>query len=68
MDEELYWTMRAMKQFGGGFVKALADALAQADHINREKIQNTWPEYMQQYGDMGRKLRESKEKKDGLSQ
>jgi hypothetical protein len=59
----VYWTMKAMKAYGGGFVKALADAMAQADHINLEKIRKAWPEYMAQYEAMGRKLREAKERK-----
>ena len=61
---KLYWTMKAMKQFGGGFVKALADAMAQADHANVEKIKKAWPEYMAQYEAMGQKLREAKEKNE----
>lgn len=59
---KLYWTMKAMRQFGGGFVKALAEAMAQADPVNIQKIRATWPEYMKQYEDMGAKLREQKEK------
>lgn len=58
-----YWTMKAMKAYGGGFVKALADAMAQADHLNLKKIRDAWPEYMAQYEAMGRKLKEQKERK-----
>lgn len=61
---KVYWTMKAMKAYGGGFVKALADAMAQADHVNLKKIRDAWPEYMAQYEAMGRKLREAKERKD----
>ena len=45
----------AMIKYGGGFVKALGYALQHADAVNRIKIQRTWPEYWQQYKEMGMK-------------
>jgi len=45
----------AMIQYGGSFVKALGKALSHADWINQQKIKNTWPEYWQQYKNMGEK-------------
>lgn len=48
----------AMTKEGGHFVNALGHALFQADHINQEKIKATWPEYWQQYKDIGEKKEE----------
>ena len=49
-----------MKTYGGGFVKALAEAASQADAINLQKIKNAWPEYWAQYSKMGSNLRRNK--------
>lgn len=62
IDDKNYWTMKAMRTFGGGFVKALAEAMAQADSINLQKIRDTWPEYIAQYEGMGERLRENSKK------
>lgn len=42
----------AMEKYGGSFVKSLAQAARQADHINLAKIKATWPEYWKQYSEM----------------
>lgn len=39
----------AMKRVGGGFVKALGDALMRADPGNRARIKEAFPEYWEQY-------------------
>ena len=39
----------AMIKYGGFFVKSLGKVLQQADHINQQKIKNTWPEYWRKY-------------------
>ena len=57
MEDTNYWTMKAMKRFGGGFVKAIADMMAQADPVNIGKIKTTWPEYWKQYEEMGASLK-----------
>jgi hypothetical protein len=44
-----WYVYEAMKCYGGGFVKALAEAWVQGDSINKAKIQNTWPEYWAEY-------------------
>ena len=61
--EDLYWTEKEMKQFGGGFVKALAEAMSQADPFNIQRIQDAFPEYMSQYFQMGQKLKEVHDRK-----
>jgi hypothetical protein len=41
--------IRAMKEFGGSFVKALAQAWLYADEDNCAKIEAAWPEYIAKY-------------------
>ena len=43
----------AMIKYGGSFVKALGETLMCADHINQQKIKDTFPEYWKQYDKMG---------------
>lgn len=57
MNDQDYWTIKAMKIYGGGFVKALAEAASQADPENLRKIMETWPKYWRTYMDMGERLR-----------
>lgn len=38
-----------MKKYGGGFVKALAEAIIRADKNNLEKLENAFPEYFNEY-------------------
>ena len=53
MNERDYYTVKAMKIYGGSFVVALAHAVELADSVNLEKIKTTWPEYWKQYEEMG---------------
>jgi hypothetical protein len=39
-----------MKTYGGGFVKALAEAFLLADEINAQRIEAAFPGYMEKYG------------------
>ena len=39
----------AMKKFGGGFVKLIAEATLKADHINRRILQDAYPQYFEKY-------------------
>jgi hypothetical protein len=50
-DEDLH-TIEKMRQYGGSFVKALADLAARADHVNLQKIKDTWPEYWKEYSEL----------------
>ena len=43
-------TIQAMRDYGGGFVQRLALAWEHADSENSQRIQNAFPEYMEQYG------------------
>ena len=38
-----------MKQFGGSFVKALAEAAMRADDDNLRRIKECWPDYWFRY-------------------
>ncbi len=50
---EDYWTLKAMKQYGGGFVKALAAAAHQADDANLAIMKSAWSVYFTKYRLMG---------------
>lgn len=49
-------TLNAMSKYGGGFVKALANAGHHADSNNLERIKRTWPEYWKHYAEMAESL------------
>lgn len=57
MDIKDYWTVRAMMQFGGSFIKGLAVCVQSASRDNLKKIKDTWPEYMRDYEEIGQKMR-----------
>lgn len=48
-DERLY-TAKAMKKFGGSFVKALGECLLLADSDNVKRLEAAFPEYLEKYG------------------
>ncbi len=56
--EDKYWLLKAMELYGGSFVRALADAMRAADHINYSKLVNAFPEYIARYDEMGKQLKE----------
>ena len=47
-----YPIIEAMKKYGGGFVKTLAELCWHADQENYRKIKKAWPEYFEQYAKM----------------
>lgn len=51
-EQEFFDTTQTMIDYGGGFVKGLAKLMRIADHINRPKLINAFPEYWCQYRDM----------------
>lgn len=59
-----YWTVQAMKEFGGSFVKALADAFFSADDHNRHLIKETWPGPWEHYLRLGQQLKRKDEAKE----
>lgn len=57
MNDEMKWRcIGAMKTYGGGFVKALAEAWALADAPNAKRIEDAFPEYVERYCAMAAKL------------
>ena len=48
--DELYKMTLRMEKYGGAFVQALANAFKYADSTNREKLLNTFPDYVNEYG------------------
>ena len=53
-------TIAAMKEFGGSFVKRLAEAWQCADEENSAKIEAAWPEYLAKY----REIADTRPKED----
>jgi hypothetical protein len=43
-------TIRAMKRYGGSFVKALAEAFLLSDEANEKRIEAAFHDYMIKYG------------------
>jgi len=56
IQEKDYYTVKAMRIYGGSFVQALAMAFEYADSVNAQKIKDTWPEYWNEYETMGEGL------------
>jgi len=55
MDAADIETIDAMRRYGGGFVKALAEAAARADDENLQLIKGTWAEYWERYAEMAKR-------------
>ena len=55
MDAADIETIDAMRRYGGGFVKALAEAAARADDENLQLIKGTWAEYWERYADLAKR-------------
>lgn len=53
MNELDYYTVIAMKRFGGSFVVKLAELAERADPNNLQKIKFTWSEYWLEYEKKG---------------
>lgn len=49
-DSDIYWTLAAAYQYGGGFYQALAQAGMKADPINKQRILTAFPELIENYG------------------
>jgi hypothetical protein len=50
--EEDSEVVEMMSTYGGSFVKALAECLHRADHINYRKLKETFSEYFEEYEKM----------------
>ena len=45
---------KAMKSYGGNFMQSLSACILAADHINLQKLKNTFPKYWNQYLAIGK--------------
>ena len=52
--ESHYQTLEAMRTYGGGFVKALAEVWARADGANHMRLFSAFNDYHKQYSDMAK--------------
>lgn len=50
------WTVDAMEEVGGSFIKKLGGLARTADAFNLQKIKDTWPEYWEDYEARGKNL------------
>lgn len=59
--------VQAMRTYGGGFARALADAWMHADPENQARICLTWPELWAEYEDLARRAaaQQQAEARDG---
>lgn len=48
--DEMIYTSKSMKKFGGSFVVKLGELMPLADTMNLAKLEATFPEYMRKYG------------------
>lgn len=48
--DELLYTTRAMRSFGGSFVQHLGSALQTADSSNAVRLQQAFPDLIEKYG------------------
>jgi len=53
-----FWTIKAMRLYGGDFCKALAEACSRADDANLERIKDAFPELWEKYRAFGIMLKE----------
>ena len=56
LEEEKYYVSLGMRKYGGSFIQYLGEALAHADIFNTKKIKETWPEYWQDYLEIGKRI------------
>ena len=48
--DEVWKMVSKMEEYGGSFVKALANAFKYADPDNRQKLIDAFPGYVKEYG------------------
>lgn len=60
MNDHDYEVVEAMRQYGGSFVKALAECFLRADTDNFWKLKIAFPEYWKQYQEMAKNKKTKK--------
>ena len=53
-DIEVYEMICRMKEYGGSFVVAIANALQCADRMNKHRLIDAFPHYVSEYGPASR--------------
>jgi len=53
-DTEIYDMICRMQEYGGSFVVALSDALRFADRMNKQRLIDAFPDYVNEYGPTSR--------------
>lgn len=61
MEQQSFYVILGMKNFGGDFIKSLAEALKHADMNNIKKIHDTWQEEWNKYYQMGLEITKQKD-------
>ena len=56
--------IETMRKYGGGFIKALAEAAAYADEVNLGKIKAVWPDDRDTYSEPAYKQQEQEQARD----
>lgn len=56
---DIFWTIKAMRVYGGSFVQAIGRAAELADGTNLARLELAFPEYWEKYEAMGRELKMS---------
>ncbi|GBF04285.1 hypothetical protein DAERI_010457 [Deinococcus aerius] len=59
LHSEPYWTVRAMREQGSRFYRALGDALEAADLANRRRIYGAWTDELWDFYERGLRLEEA---------
>lgn len=62
-EDRNYWMVMAMKRYGGSFVAALGEAIIHADSINFGRLEDAFPDYFQDYRELGDSLKIEDEKR-----
>jgi hypothetical protein len=55
---ELFNTLEAMRVYGGGFVKRIAEAHAAADERNAARLRDAFADYFAEYREIGQKMQD----------
>jgi hypothetical protein len=49
-DSEIFDMTERMLQYGGSFIQSLAICIRRADSVNKQKLLDAFPEYVEEYG------------------
>lgn len=61
-DDTDFWTIEAMREYGGSFVKALAELASRADNWNLGRIKVCFKTYWKEYEKHGAKMKAERQR------